>query len=198
MMNNTQNSIVGEKQEPPTLFQRPDLLLHPNIPKPLHGLAPRTLMKPQRLWDELRRAAYAKNNYHCWACGAYRNFDLVANKFDDDNGTLDAHEYYVIDYTEKTTEIKEIVALCKNCHNYIHSGRQNSIYDKGRLDEEDMWIVNTHGDSVLIDGGITPIHVIDENLYKEEWNDWRLLFNGKEYKSKWKDYFDWYKHYIIG
>ncbi len=180
--------------EPETLFTRPELLLHPNIPKPIHGLAPRTLMKAKD-WDVVRRKAYAKNNYHCWACGDYRNYNLVGNKFDDDNGTLDAHENYVIDYEAKTVKLIEIVALCKNCHNYIHSGRYNSMYDKGRLDEEDMWIVNTHGDSVLIDGGLIPCNEVDTNTYQDEWNDWRLVI---EHKSKWKDYWEWYGHYLIG
>ena len=194
----TQKSIVSEEKEPKLLFTRPELLQHPNIPKPLHGQAPRTLLKPKRIWDEWRRWAYAKNNWHCWACGTYRNYDIFGLKFDDDNGTLDAHEFYDINYEEKTVELVEVVALCKHCHNYVHSGRYQSKYDKGELDEEDMWIVNTHGDSVLIDAGLTPNFNHDENDYKEEWNDWRLIFNGEEYKSKFKDYWEWYSEYLIG
>jgi hypothetical protein len=183
--------------EPELLFTRPELLLHPNIPKPLHGLAPRTLVK-QSEWTQIRREAYAKNNYHCWACGTYRHYDLALLKFVDDNGTLDAHESYDIDYENKTVELKEIVALCKHCHNYIHSGRLGSMYDKGQCDEQDCWEIINHGDSVLIDGGLVPYNAVDKNTYQDEWDEWRLIFNGKEHRSRWKDYWDWMKHYMIG
>lgn len=184
-------------KEHPILFQRPELLSHPNIPKPLHGLAPRTLVKA-KVWDTWRRMAYAKNNFNCWACGVHRDYDLHGLKFNDDSfESLDAHEYYRIDYEEKTVELVEIVALCKNCHNYIHSGRLQSMYEGGQVDEEDMWIVSKHGDSILIDAGLAPCFWHDENDYKEEWGEWKLIFNGEEHKSLYEDYWAWYKKYKI-
>lgn len=193
-MNIQQSTNTDEKE---TIFTRPELLSHPNIPKPLHGLAPRTLVKA-KVWDTWRRMAYAKNNFHCFACGVYRNYDLFSLRFDDESyESLDAHEVYRINYDLKTVELVEIVALCKNCHNYIHSGRLQSQYDEGRLDEEDMYIISNHGDSVLIDGGLAPCFYHDENDYKEEWGEWKLIFNGEEYFSKFKDYFDWFKKYQI-
>ena len=189
------DAVLEEVAEPEILFLRPELLTHPNIPKPLHGLAPRTLVA-QATWDELRREAYGKNNYHCWVCGKYVAYDELCKKFRNDEGTtLDAHESYIIDYVNKTVELKEIVALCKTCHNYIHSGRINTLYDKGILDEQDCWIIITHGNSILIDDGLVPFTEVDKNDYKDEWNEWRLVFNGKEYKSNFKDYDAWSKHY---
>lgn len=198
MMSDAWDKLISEKSEPPVLFTRPELLTHPNIPKPLHGLAPRTLMKAKE-WDLIRRESYAKNNYHCHACGKYVAFNHELNKFDNEEGTtLDAHECYSINYETKTVVLEEIVALCKYCHNYIHSGRMNSMYDKGENDEEDCWHIVTHGDSVLIDSQIAPVHEVDEKDYKDEWGEWKLIWNGKEYRSPWKDYWDWYKHYMIG
>lgn len=156
-------------------------------------------MKPARLWNEARRAAYARNNYHCWACGVYVRYDTEKLRFDnDENTTLDAHEFYYIDYDNKVVELVEIVALCKLCHNYIHSGRYQSMWDDGKIDNEDIWTVKTHGDSILIDNGFVPCFEHDEKTYKDEWHDWKLIFNGNEYFSPWKDYWDWYKNYKIG
>jgi hypothetical protein len=190
-------SIPTDKPE--LLFKRPEILLHPNIPRPLHGLAPRTLM-PQKEWTELRRATYARNNYHCFACGVYREYDKEMLRFSDESGeTLDCHEFYKIDYEKKTMELVELVALCKSCHAYVHSGRMQSMYDKGQLDEEDCWLIQSHGERVLWNGGLSfEQKSIDNNDYKEEWNEWRLIMNGKEYYSKWRDYFDWFKNYMIG
>jgi len=146
----------------------------------------------------MRRDAYARNNYHCFACGVYRRYDSDKLRFDDDSGeTLDCHEFYKIDYEKKTVELVELVALCKNCHAYVHSGRMNSMYEKGQLDEEDCYIIVSHGDSVLARDGLKK-GLLDDRDYKDEWKEWRLIFDGKEYYSKWVDYFDWYKNYMIG
>lgn len=190
-------SVVEEVLEQPTLFTRPELLNHPNIPKPMHGIAPRTLMKGKE-WDEIRREAYARNHYHCHACGKYVAFSKLFNRFDNDEGTtLDAHEFYSIDYDNKSMELVEIVALCKHCHNYIHSGRMQAMYDKGELDEQDCWEITSHGDSILIDGGLAPYTEVDDRDYSEEWDEWKLIFRGKEYKSKFKDYKEWEEHYGV-
>jgi hypothetical protein len=189
-------SIVEEAGEKPTLFTRPEILNHPNLPKPMHGVNPRTVMG-QKKWDEVRREAYGKNNYHCWACGAHRHYDLVGNKFDDDNGSLDCHEMYLINYELKTSEIVEFVALCKNCHSYVHSGRMNGEYDKGRLDEEACWIITTAGDSILIDGGFPPYNVVDGKTYEDEWMDWRLVIGYEQYEPVLKSYSEWRVKYGV-
>ena len=173
---------------------RPELLLHPNIVKPLHGLAPRTLMNKKE-WDLERKKAYAKHDYHCMACGIYAPWDIEHERFAGEQ-KLHAHEAYDIDYAKRTAKLVEIVAVCPTCHNYIHSGRTQAMYDKGIYDEEDCWYIFTHGDSVLIDEGISPsIKIIDEKTYEDEWGDWSLIINDKEYKSKFNNYEEWRKHY---
>ena len=186
-------------EKPTIAFTRPEILLHPNIPKPLHGIAPRTLMKASR-WNDIRREAYAKNNYHCWACGVYRSYNVDKLRFEDESGeTLDCHEFYEIDYNEKTSTLVEFVALCKNCHAYVHSGRMNSMYEKGQLDEEDCYIITQHGNRVLAEAGLNPLSkIVDANTYQDEWKKWRLIVDGKSHYAILEDYWDWYKHYIIG
>lgn len=70
--------------------RRPEVLLSLQIPKPMHQLAPRTILG-QRWWDETRQAAYASTAQHCLACGVHR----VAAAY---HPWLEGHELYEIDY----------------------------------------------------------------------------------------------------
>jgi len=191
-----EEQVEEQVEELEALFLRPELLLHPNIPKPLHGLAPRTLMKAKR-WNEVRREAYAKNNYHCWACGAYREYDKEKLRFVEES--LDCHEFYDIDYEAKTSTIVEFVALCKACHSYVHSGRMNGMYDKGRLNEEDCYYITSHGDRVLSQAGLDPtVKKVDENTYEDEWSDWKLVVDSYSHGSIMESYDQWVVKYKLG
>ena len=46
-------------QAGPSYKLRPELLLHPNIPKVLHGVAPRVVLGA-KWWDAERRACYER------------------------------------------------------------------------------------------------------------------------------------------
>ena len=87
------------------------ILLHPNIPKPLHGVNPRSLMN-DKWWDDQRHKAYRVKDFHCHSCGIHK---LVAKE----KQWLEAHEIYEINYEQGTATFKEIVALCHYCHNYF-------------------------------------------------------------------------------
>ena len=183
-----------EEEEVVEVKLRPELLLHPNVPKPLHGLAPRVL-KGKVWWDVERKKAYARNNYHCMACGVNAPWDDTNERFATEQ-KLHAHESYDIDYSSHTAELVEIVAICPMCHDYIHSGRTNALYSKGRLDEEDCFYIFTHGDSILVDCGICPsVKRVDTNSYRTEWSKWKLILEGKEYFSKFKSFDKWREHY---
>ena len=117
-------------------------------------------------------------------------YDVVRKRFEDVK--LHAHEVYDIDYESKEMKLKEIVALCVPCHDSIHSGRMNALYDKGVLNEEDCWLILAHGERVL--GGLTPFPP-DARDYTTEWDKWVLVVQGKEYKSKFKSMKEWEEHY---
>lgn len=96
-------------------FICPALLLHPRIPLYLSGVNPRTI-KGKEWWDVTRRKAYAENNHCCWACNVYQ-LDAAYRQ------VLEAHECYEYDPKTFTARMISVVALCSQCHQFIHWGR---------------------------------------------------------------------------
>lgn len=163
---------------------RPELLLHPNIPKPLHGVSPRSIFG-QKWWDEQRQEAYKSTEYHCAACGVH-NHNAKYHKW------LEAHEIYEFDYEKATLTFTEIVPLCHSCHNYIHSGRMQILVDKGEFPEEKMQDILSHGLSVVA----TYTGKIKQYKYgSHQWSDWKMIIYGKEYSPMHESYNSWSKYY---
>jgi hypothetical protein len=165
-------------------MNRPEILLHPNIPKPLHGLAPRVI-KGQEWWDVVRQETYAKAGYCCEACGVPKQ-DAEYHRW------LEAHELYEIDYKAGRMVFKELVALCHACHNYIHSGRMQILVDKGEMDEEKMEHILKRGDKILKDAKLKKPKPPTECA---SWADWVLIFEGEKYKGAFKSFKDWKNFY---
>lgn len=115
-------------------FKRPELLRHRTIPKPMFGTAPRWIMG-QEWWDAVRREAYAKNNMRCWACGG--------------EGPLEAHEAYDINYYGARMTYIETVALCSDCHSFIHIGRTIGMLARGERKYSDVKRIVLSGYEIL-------------------------------------------------
>jgi len=163
---------------------RPEILLHPNIPKPMHGLAPRVVLG-QKWWDAQRRIAYAKTEYCCAACGVYT---AEAKYFP----WLEAHELYNINYDTGKMTFLEVVALCHSCHNYIHDGRMQILVLKCEMLSTKRKAILRHGKKILKAAGLRkprpPIECAN-------WNKWRLVLYGREYKGKFENYEAWVDYY---
>lgn len=182
----------------------PVFLTHPNIPKPLHGMNPRTILG-QDWWDIKRRAAYAKYNYHCWACGILKH-KAVFHQW------LEGHESYDINYKTGEVKLKEIIALCHSCHNFIHSGRMNIMLQKGEMDLNKVTLILVHGFSILDQHKLDAFwgtvdfwndlmkdnrEAVYPDYYQQDakWSDWHLILEGKKYYSKFKNIDEWREHY---
>lgn len=182
---------------------KPEILTHPNIPKPLHGMNPRSIMGQEK-WDILRQEVYAKTDYTCIACGVAKQ-DAKKHKW------LEAHEYYDINYKKGIVTIKDIYPLCHYCHNFIHSGRLSMIIGREKTEEEVIEILE-HGFNILKKNKLKAfpftvelaknlgVDIKEVESYKIEnsnvgWSKWILIYDGKEYKSKFKSYEDWQEHY---
>lgn len=132
---------------PPLWPARPELLLHPNIPPGAAKLNPRTILGKE-WWDATRKSAEASNNSHCFACLIHRD--------NTQEGWLEGHETYDIDYEKKHMIYKGTVSLCTPCHKFIHCGfllMQLATYE---IDE--AVYVNTilHGIRVLSNANLKP------------------------------------------
>lgn len=163
---------------------RPEILLHPNVPKPLHLTNPRNLMG-QKWWDEQRKIAYASTNNHCAACGV-PSYQAKYHKW------LEAHELYEFDYPNGKMTFVEIVPLCHSCHNFIHSGRLKILAVTGQITQAKYRDILKHGNDI-----ISANHLKRPSPPKKVavWGKWRLVFDGKEYKGKFENLQDWAKYF---
>lgn len=180
------------------------ILAHPNIPKPLHGVAPRAIMGTG-WWNNKRKVAYAQHNQRCWACGIHKSQA-------DFHQWLEAHEFYEIDYKNGKMYFKEVVALCHACHNFIHSQRLYAILKKGEISRDRAYFIINRGLDLCFENGVTPyiglkdiveeLGLVWENYWEPEatdvaWADWRLVFEGKEYGPVHETIEAWAEHYNV-
>lgn len=167
----------------PKWEKRPEILLHPNIPKPLHGLTPRGILGA-KWWNKTRQKAYQSTNFHCQACG-------VAKHESRGPGWLEGHEMYDVDNLLGTAAYIETVPLCAFCHNYIHSGRLLMLLEEGQITQQRYIEVIQHGDDALRQAGLGQAKQQVYDGPMADWADWRLLLNGKEYKPKFGSLREW-------
>lgn len=186
------------------LVLKPEILTQPNIPKPLHGIAPRTI-KGQAWWDAIRQEVYRKTDYHCIACG-------VSKENARRHQWLEAHEFWNIDYNTGRCEVVSFEPLCHYCHNFIHSGRLSMIMGTEVSMFETVNILE-HGFKILSKNnlqafpftiqfaksiaaktfGVSGYDIdFNQNL---KWSDFKLVFEGKEYKSKFNSQHEWAEFY---
>lgn len=191
------NKILRKRVRRLPLKTRPDILLGPNVPKPMHGVVPREILGPT-WWNETRRAAYASTHYRCLACGVYK-FDAFCKQW------LEGHELYDVDYEAGTWTYVETVPLCHYCHNYIHDGRLQAILDCRDITYAKYAAIIQYGDRVLAEAGLKRLtHKERENVLIEamldnrvaSWSSWRLILKGKEYPPKFKTPQQWEKAFI--
>lgn len=95
------------------------LITMPNVPRPLHGLPPRKIMG-ESTWNHVRKRCYYEAGYKCEICG-----------IDPPKGQLHAHELYSYDWKEGTGTFNRCIAICKQDHDFIHSGRLITMYKNG-------------------------------------------------------------------
>ena len=191
------------------------LLTMPNIPLPVHRLAPRTVLAPE-VWIDMRRRCLERAGNKCEICGA--------------ENSNQAHELYDIDYAHQFVKFRRCVCLCELCHmRCIHNGRALSMYKRGDPEmtkekliegaEHAFRIIHeynsTHRSSEPLRAFSTWINYMkqpgleepisklikqyemqfyfaSQKCYDEEhWSNWRLIIGNMEFPTPYKTWDDW-------
>lgn len=140
--------------------------------------------------------------------------------------TGNCHELYTIDYLEGTSTFNRCIAICKQDHDFIHSGRLITLfkegnplypnsyvlktvekgfklvseYNKSHPDLEPLRVYDTFIDYLkvpeLADEMAELIRKYDIKFYTSpkrgaRWEKWRLVWNGKEYPTPYKNPEEW-------
>lgn len=166
--------------------RNPRVLLHQQLPKPMHGLCPRVVLG-QAWWDAERFAAYASTDQHCLACG-------VARYGDERWPHLEAHESFKIDYPRGQMTYVRAIPLCRPCHAFIHAGRTEILFKQGKIAAKEYWAIMRHGRAVLKRAGLKPLLPYDGPI--AAWSAWRMVVGGVEYKPLWRDYEHWLSNFV--
>ena len=204
------------KWTPPEGDDLRPLIAMPNIPKPLHGVAPRTLLGAAT-WNRMRKNCYAMANNTCEICG-----DQPENL-----RHRHGHEVYEIDYEKGIARFVRVFCVCALDHlACIHTGRaitlykqNNPLYPKEFLLEgaekafktiseynadnpgADLRAYVTFLDYLRAPGLEEPMRELikkyDMKFYAEDkkklakWEDWKLIIGNREYKTPYKDHKAW-------
>lgn len=169
----------------PTPGPKVSILIHPNIPKPLHGISPRVVLG-NTWWNRTRAEAYKKAGYCCEACNTPR--DKAWPK-----AWLDGHEAYDFSPTGVLT-YRETVALCPACHMFIHSGLRAIQVKQGYVSSALNTRIENHGMSLLVTnselltGFLNRHRLISSSV---NWDQFRMIIAGKAYGPSTESYEGW-------
>lgn len=159
----------------------------------------------QAKWDQVRREVYESTGNHCAACGVHKS---KAEKF----RWMEAHEIHRIDYGKGVAEMVEIVPLCHFCHMFIHSGLTRVRARKKEIKASEVQAIMQHGcdllrlaKSEIFEGTaeLCDLVRVDRSNIKVSkpprrmapWGKWRLIWDGEEYKGRFKSYEHWARSY---
>lgn len=180
---------------------RPAILCQPNIPLPLHGVNPRSILG-QGWWRKAKADAVSRMGGRCEACGSGPEKESHKGR-----PWLEGHEIYKTSYSSGRLVFHGVTPLCHYCHNFVHSGRLGCIAGNEKTWAEVREILE-HGFRVISTAnsirrakapmkvfpgsidlarhenvrartfGAVP-YVIPESMVK--WEDWRMEILGNAY-----------------
>ena len=212
------NGLVLEyvtKWSPPEGDDLRPLIAMPNIPRPLHAVAPRTILGAST-WNRIRKACYAKADDTCEICG-YKP-DILRRRH--------AHEVYEIDYVKGEARFVRAFCVCSLDHlGCIHTGRAitlygednplyprdflldgaekafKTIYEYNKETGSDLKLYRTFIEYLKYDELRAPmldlIKKYNVKFYSEDpkktakWGEWKLYIGNQAHPTPYKDEKEW-------
>lgn len=198
------------------------ILCMPNIPLPLHTLAPRTIMGDYE-WSKVRTKEYIKQDYTCQATGVELG-----------KGKVHLHELYSIDWQMQTAKFERYVVLDPRIHTrFVHSGRALTLFERGdkyitqlgltatlkevfqkiadynmkHYDEEPLRICDTileWAKNPKLENSINDMikkykikfYTFNKRCFNaNNWGKWKLIYDGMEYPTKFPTQKDWEEYF---
>lgn len=192
------------------------LIAMPNIPKPTHGMAPRTLLG-SRVWNQMRRHCYIQAEDTCEICGAKP--ENLRHRH--------AHEVYSIDWEKGEVRFVRAFCVCALCHlGCIHTGRAITLYKQGNPlypkefllqgaehafktiaeynedhPDADLKAYSTFLEYLKVDELYGPMTQLigkyNVKFYTEDtkkmakWGDWKLIIGSQEYPTLYASEHEW-------
>lgn len=100
---------------------------------------------PPKLWDVVRREAYARAHGRCMICGS--------------PSKLEAHERFSYDEKTQVQKLEDVVAVCHLCHSVIHIGRTQLKGDEQAAIKHFMQVNNcSYADYIKALGEANRLH----------------------------------------
>lgn len=196
------------------------LLVMPNVPQGLFGLAPRTIMG-QSKWNLVRKKACMEHNYTCQISGKYLG-----------HGVPHIHECYEYDFKNAKAEFKRLICIDPQMHHFIHSGRLLTLFknkEQGALTKMQMLKIAQDGFALIdrwnrnhpdeeplrvsatfLEWAKNPeLKISMEALFEaynvkfaepyvpKRWPIWKLTVGDKEYESPYKSYEMWQQKFSL-
>lgn len=195
------------------------IIAMPNIPTPIHGLAPRTVLG-SGVWNHMRKRCYYMADYKSQISG------IELDKSDSQR-VPNAHELYSYNYITGEALFVRAVCISPLEHNFIHSGRMLTMYKKGnplmpkqyvlKCLENGFKIIKEWNDAnpdkrplrayyTIIEYAMAPgiaeevrelIDKYDIKFYMEDrefaakWSDWHLIVGKNSYQTPYANKDEW-------
>lgn len=199
----------------------PPILCMPNIPLPMHNSAPRTI-DPSR-WEKMRRQCYVDANYTCQATGKeLGKGHLHAHELynvDWENCTMTFQRAVALDPTLHTRFIHSGRALTmfQRGDKYFPESALLATLEYGfdlinqynieHPDDEPLRVCDTilewakhprleYEVNRLIGKYHIKFYTFDKSCFnKKNWSKWKLVWEGKEYPTKFATQKDWEEYF---
>lgn len=149
-----------------------EILTQSILPFSIYGVNPRKIMGEYR-WKQIKKEKQELADHHCMCCGEY--VEHVPGDY------LECHELYDIDLKKREFRLKDIVCICKKCHQFIHSGRTERLVGEGEITQEYFNEIMDRGNNLLSINGLEK----DNLPFREISNPkWVLVYENKRYNNK--------------